>query len=432
MEMERVIEFPHNFIDVRPRKRQRLGWDVAPQTPKAQLELLLGQDIGNLTSYATPKATSDHTVSDFVKTLARICSPPLRADDKDGHYMFELGENLTSRYKIHAKMGEGTFGQVLECWDRQRKEMVAIKIVRGVSKYREAAMIEIDMLQQLGKHDKGGNRCVQIRNWFDYRNHICIVFEKLGPSLYDFLRKNNYRPFPIDHVREIGRQLLDCIAFMHDLRFIHTDLKPENILLVSPEYVKVPDYKGSGRSLKGSSYFKRIPKSSAIKVIDFGSTTCNKQDQSYIVSTRHYRAPEVILGLGWSYACDIWSVGCIIVELCTGDALFQTHDDLEHLAMMERVLGPLPQHMLNKADRHADKYLRRNRLDWPEGAASRDSIRAVHKLPRLQNLIMEHVDHSAGDLINLLQGLLKYDPSDRLTASEALRHPFFSRDHRRR
>lgn len=52
----------------------------------------------------------------------------------------------------------GTFGQVLECWDRERKEMVAVKIVRGVKKYREAAMIEIEMLQQLGKHDKGGNR----------------------------------------------------------------------------------------------------------------------------------------------------------------------------------------------------------------------------------------------------------------------------------
>ena len=62
--------------------------------------------------------------------------------------------------KIHNKMGEGTFGQVLECWDRERKEMVAIKIVRGIKKYREAAMIEIEMLQQLGKHDKGGNRWV--------------------------------------------------------------------------------------------------------------------------------------------------------------------------------------------------------------------------------------------------------------------------------
>lgn len=52
----------------------------------------------------------------------------------------------------------GTFGQVLECWDKERKEMVAIKIVRGIKKYREAAMIEIEVLQQLGKHDKGGNR----------------------------------------------------------------------------------------------------------------------------------------------------------------------------------------------------------------------------------------------------------------------------------
>ena len=55
-------------------------------------------------------------------------------------------------------MGEGTFGQVLECWDRERKEMVAIKIVRGIKKYREAAMVEIEVLQQLGKHDKGSNR----------------------------------------------------------------------------------------------------------------------------------------------------------------------------------------------------------------------------------------------------------------------------------
>ena len=108
-----------------------------------------------------------------------------------------------------------------------------------------------------------------------------------------------------------------CVAVMHDLRLIHTDLKPENILLVSPEYIKVPDYKVSSRSPKEGSYYKRVPKSSSIKVIDFGSTTYDQQDQTYVVSTRHYRAPEVILGLGWSYPCDIWSVGCILVELCT-------------------------------------------------------------------------------------------------------------------
>ncbi|KAL8111565.1 hypothetical protein AgCh_019323 [Apium graveolens] len=351
METERMIDFPHTNMDRRPRKRQRLGWDVAPlpHPSMAQLELFCAQEVANFTSFSSGIPT-ENTNSLSLKEVARNDSPPWREDDKDGHYVFAVGDNLTSRYKIHSKMGEGTFGQVLECWDKEGEEMVAIKVVRGVEKYREAAMIEVDVLQQLGKNEKGGNCCVQIRNWFDYRNHICIVFEKLGPSLYDFLRKNSYQSFPIDIVREIGRQLLDSVAFMHELRLIHTDLKPENILLISPEYIRVPDYRGSSRSAKDSSYSKRVPKSSAIKVIDFGSTTHGRQDQSYIVSTRHYRAPEVILGLGWSYPCDVWSVGCILVELCSGDALFQTHENLEHLAMMERVLGPLPQHMLKRVE----------------------------------------------------------------------------------
>lgn len=221
-------------------------------------------------------------------------------------------------------------------------------------------------------------------------------------------------------------------AVMHDLHLIHTDLKPENVLLVTSDYVKIPDYKGSSRSPNDSTYYKRVPKSSAVKVIDFGSTTYERPDQNYVVSTRHYRAPEVILGLGWSYPCDVWSVGCILMELCSGEALFQTHENLEHLAMMERVLGPLPQHMLKRVDRHAEKYVRRGRLDWPEGATSRESIRAVQKLLRLQNLVMQHVDHSGGDLIHLLQGLLRYDPTERLTAREALRHRFFTCDHLRR
>jgi dual-specificity kinase len=66
-----------------------------------------------------------------------------------------------------------------------------------------------------------------------------------------------------------------------------------------------------------------VPATSAIKVIDFGSATFDEQYHSTIVSTRHYRAPEVILGLGWTFPCDIWSCGCILVELATGDALFQ-------------------------------------------------------------------------------------------------------------
>ncbi|KAJ0979428.1 hypothetical protein J5N97_014902 [Dioscorea zingiberensis] len=428
METQWITEPPHAAMERRPRKRPRLTWDMPPTIPppKGPPSLYSGQEfvIGPGSNFVFP--------SYYYSMAPRYISPPWRGDDKDGHYVFAIGENLTSRYRILGKMGEGTFGQVLECWDLERKELVAIKIVRSIHKYREAAMIEVDVLQKLARHDIGGKRCVQIRNWFDYRNHICIVFEKLGPSLYDFLRKNSYRSFPIDLVRDLGRQLLESVAFMHNLRLIHTDLKPENILLVSSECIKIPDYRFPSRPTKDGSIFKNLPKSSAIKLIDFGSTTFEHQDHSYVVSTRHYRAPEIILGLGWNYPCDMWSVGCILVELCSGEALFQTHENLEHLAMMERVLGPLPQHMVSRADRHAEKYFRRGtRLDWPEGATSRESMRAVWKLPRLQNLVMQHVDHSAGDLIDLLLGLLRYEPAERLKAHEALQHPFFTRGVRR-
>ncbi|AQK72290.1 Serine/threonine-protein kinase AFC2 [Zea mays] len=389
--MECIAEMPRAPLDSRLRKRQRLGWDVGPaEMYKAvrprhgwdvgpaemyQLELC-GQEVVNAISAAALGLSSGCVSSQVKQEQPHDGSPPLREDDRDGHYVFAVGDNLTSRYKINAKMGEagyvcnecvwntlGTFGQVLECWDKERKEMVAIKIIRGIKKYRDAAMIEIGMLEQLGKYDESRSSCVQIRNWFDYRNHICIV---------------------------------------------------------------------SSRSPKEGSYYKRVPKSSAIKVIDFGSTTYDQQDQSYVVSTRHYRAPEVILGLGWSYPCDIWSVGCILVELCTGEAIFQTHENLEHLAMMERVLGPLPYHMFKRADRHSDKYIRKGRLNWPEGCTSRESMKAVMKLSRLQNLVMQNVDQAAGDFIDLLQGLLKYDPSSRLTAREALRHPFFTQGFWRR
>ncbi|XP_023764562.1 serine/threonine-protein kinase AFC3 isoform X3 [Lactuca sativa] len=215
---------------------------------------------------------------------------------------------------------------------------------------------------------------------------------------------------------------------MHSLGLIHTDLKPENILLVSSDYLKLPGYK---RTSQGETHFRCLPKSSEIKLIDFGSTAYDNQKHSSIVSTRHYRAPEVILGIGWSYPCDMWSIGCILVELFTGEALFQTHENLEHLAMMERVLGPLPEHMVQRANQGAEKYFRRSRLKWPEGAVSRESIRAVRKLDRLKNMISGCVSYGGlrSCIVDLLYGLLKFDPEERLTAEEALDHPFFRNTH---
>lgn len=352
-------------------------------------------------------------------------SPPLRPDDKDGHYVYELGENISCRYKILSKMGEGTFGRVLECWDRKLKDCVAIKIVRNVDKYRHAAMIELEVLSTLERNDPSKNKhCVSLREWFDYRGHVCMVFEKLGPSLYDYLRKNNYRPFPVDLVQSFARQLLESVAFMHDLRLIHTDLKPENILLVALDWLKCGSSSAAARGAGPG-----LPPSSEIRVIDFGSATFEDQYHSSIVSTRHYRAPEVILGLGWSYPCDMWSVGCIILELLTGDALFQTHENLEHLAMMEQVMGPIPERMAKACNKHSAKYFYKGKLNWPAGATSRKSAKAVKRLASLKQTILGHGHVSAkpyvDEICDLLSKMLKYEPQERMQAKAALQHSFF-------
>jgi dual-specificity kinase len=99
----------------------------------------------------------------------------------------------------------------------------------------------------------------------------------------------------------------------------------------------------------------RILTNTDIRLIDFGSATFEQDYHSSVVSTRHYRAPEIILGMGWSYPCDIWSIGCILVEFLTGDALFQTHDNLEHLAMMVVVLGKIPAKLI-KAAKYVYKF----------------------------------------------------------------------------
>ncbi|EPZ34061.1 Protein kinase-like domain-containing protein [Rozella allomycis CSF55] len=89
-----------------------------------------------------------------------------------------------------------------------------------------------------------------------------------------------------------------------------------------------------------------------IVLIDFGTAVYNSQHNYHsIVSTRYYRPPE----LGWTFACDIWAVGCISVELFTGKLLFKTHDDIEHLALMEKILGPFPKEMIECVNRSASK-----------------------------------------------------------------------------
>ncbi|KAF7731770.1 dual specificity protein kinase kns1 [Apophysomyces ossiformis] len=344
-----------------------------------------------------------------------VIQPPF--DDKDGHYIIKPNESLTPRciyltmanHKMMRLLGQGTFGKVVECYDRVKRTFCAIKIIRAIPKYRDASKIEIRVLNTLKENDPLNlNKCIHLLEWFDYRNHICMVFELLGQSVFDFLKSNEFRPFPPYHIQQFAKQLLTSVAFIHDLKLIHTDLKPENILL-------------SLRNLE------TVLESTDIRLIDFGSATFEQDYHSSVVSTRHYRAPEIILGVGWSYPCDIWSIGCILVEFLTGDALFQTHDNLEHLAMMEVVLGKLPFRLIRIASREAQKYFKDGRLKYPAHDTTKQSRKYVRALKPLEEIISPSTTLTR-NFLDLVSKMLLYDPNERITAREALRHPFFHID----
>lgn len=133
---------------------------------------------------------------------------------------------------------------------------------------------------------------------------------------------------------------------LHNQGLIHTDLKPENLLLAKPlieEYAAGRNNASSSRTSSNSYY---LPQNTEIRMIDMGNSTFECSYHSRIIGTRHYRAPEVLLELGWSFPSDIWAIGCILMEFYTGEVLFHPHDDLEHLGMIEYVLGPISERMV--------------------------------------------------------------------------------------
>ncbi|KAI6243966.1 Serine/threonine-protein kinase Doa [Aphelenchoides fujianensis] len=334
-------------------------------------------------------------------------------DAKDGHLIYEKGDVIANRYEIMDTLGEGTFGKVVQVKDNQRSNtQLALKIIKNVPKYRDAARLEINVLRKLMEKDPTGSHLViQLLDYFDYYGHMCLVFELLGLSVFDFMKHNDYNPYPMDQVRYISYQLCYAVKFMHENRLTHTDLKPENILFVNSAY----------RMEQGKRKAIRVVEDATVRLIDLGSATFDHEHHSTIVSTRHYRAPEVILELGWSQPCDVWSIGCIMFELHMGITLFQTHENREHLAMMERILGTVPYRMQKRTK---TRYFYHGKLDFDETSSSGKYVREQCK-PLYR--YMENKDTETLELFDLIDKMLDYEPTSRITLDDALEHPFFMR-----
>jgi len=155
------------------------------------------------------------------------------------------------------------------------------------------------------------------------------------------------------------------------------------------------------------------------KGIDFGGATYDNEKKSSVVNTRQYRAPEVILGVGWSMPSDLWSLGCILAELYQGELLFATHDNIEHLALIEQVIGPFPRRMLKRAKNTqlSNQAFDSSGAHRMERVLSPEALTYVKRIGPLESLVFEEDTW----FLRLLRRILVTDPDERATARECLR-----------
>jgi len=214
-------------------------------------------------------------------------------DDERGDYTVVPHDHINFRYEILSILGKGSFGVVLKCFDWKTSQHVAIKLIRNKKRFHHQELVEVKILEHLRDRADGdaGQTMVTMTEYFYFRNHMCISFELLSINLYEFIKNNKFQGLTLSLIRRFALQMLVSLRYLKQEKVIHCDLKPENILL-------------------------KQPNKSNIKIIDFGSS-CFKDERIYTyIQSRFYRSPEVILGLPYDMAIDMWSFGCILAELC--------------------------------------------------------------------------------------------------------------------
>lgn len=166
-----------------------------------------------------------------------------------------------------------------------------------------------------------------LRRNFIWKEHLCLVFELLSYNLYDLLRNTKFEGVTLNLTRKIATQLCDSLDFLQrqDIDIIHCDLKPENILLTQAT-------------------------KSDLKVVDFGSSCYAGQKIYQYIQSRFYRSPEVILGVPYDKMIDIWSLGCILVEMHTGEPLFSGHNEEDQINKIIEVLGMPPDSLIRQGN----------------------------------------------------------------------------------
>ena len=313
------------------------------------------------------------------------------------HVRCPNGSLINNRWKVVDEIGCGNFAKVYKCTDAQNptSSPVAVKILK--KEYAADANFENDILKTLNAKDSRGHKVVRKLDSFTWQRCPCFVFALRGPALRACKLGAAKCGVPAHELRAFVKEMLVTLAFLHDdVRMCHTDLKPENILLDEPGAAPAIGI-GSGWT-----------------IADFGSASFYnpaKPDKD-LISTRPYRAPEVVLGLPWSPKADVWSMACIFFEIFHGGRLFDVNDDAVHLAAFEKRITKMPATM-SRQSKHFSRFF----------DTRGDLIRPSTGTHGPQRALRDIVTNDP-QLLDLLNGMLAIDPEKRMSARQALHHPY--------
>uniref|UniRef100_A0A7N8WQE8 Mitogen-activated protein kinase 15 n=1 Tax=Mastacembelus armatus TaxID=205130 RepID=A0A7N8WQE8_9TELE len=305
----------------------------------------------------------------------------------------EVEEHISLKYEIKKRLGKGAYGIVWKAVDRQTGEIVAVKKIFDAFRNRTDAQRtfrEIMFLQEFGDHPN----IVKLLNVIRAQNDkdIYLIFEYMDTDLHAVIKKGTL--LKDIHKRYVMYQLLKAIKYLHSGNVIHRDQKPSNVLLDTDCIVKLCDF-GLARSLN------QIQE-------DSGNPALTEY-----VATRWYRAPEILLGsTRYTKGVDMWSLGCILGEMLLGKALFPGTSTINQIEkIMSAIPHPSPEDILAIKSEYGSSVIQRMLLK--------------PQVP-LEDLLQLSVPP---DALDLLKGLLVFNPDKRLTAEQALQHPYVARFH---
>lgn len=326
--------------------------------------------------------------------------------ESESHFRVEEKQVIAGRYVVIQYLGSGTFCHTVQCEDLKGEganRFVCVKISKNTKDILDQNLWEVKLLKLLAsKMDKEEQECLPLLlNVFYYRETLFIVYELLRDNLYHIYKYIEEcrlpRYFTVERLQEIARQCLRTLRCLHKHEVIHCDLKPENILISSLTDCKV-------------------------KVIDYGNAYLHHDQRCSYVQSRAYRAPEVVLGLPYSPKVDMWSLGCILMELFTGKLLFDNRSVQALLASHIALRGPFPDHMLQDGQLSQHYFdLSPGAPQWLVGKVDGNLCRMRPHSSSIVDVLGSHgcKDRSFADFIG---ELLQPDPDRRPSAEKALAH----------